>query len=193
MNTKIKLQKVGTIITVLLFGLICAIGGYELRSSTDSASSPLPVSKGGTGANSAQGAQTNLGMKTSVSESSTDTEFPSSKAVYNYANPESWITASGVHFDIRYRKYMGFLFVEITSASLKASLGTNDQNENITLPEGYRPSHNNSCGTVLSMQGALYGRTWINVAGVTKMNSGVSSTIASGSWLLGPSFWCALQ
>jgi hypothetical protein len=31
--------------------VICGIGGYELRSSTDSASSPLPVSKGGTGGN----------------------------------------------------------------------------------------------------------------------------------------------
>ncbi|MDR2748375.1 MAG: hypothetical protein LBB10_00525 [Bifidobacteriaceae bacterium] len=51
MNTKIKPQKVGTIITVLLFGLICAIGGYEIHSSTDGASSPLPVSKGGTGGN----------------------------------------------------------------------------------------------------------------------------------------------
>jgi hypothetical protein len=48
---QIKPQKVGTIITVLLFGAICAIGGYELRSSTDGASSALPVSKGGTGGN----------------------------------------------------------------------------------------------------------------------------------------------
>jgi hypothetical protein len=48
---QIKPQKVGAILTVLLFGAICAIGGYELRSSTDGASSPLPVSKGGTGGN----------------------------------------------------------------------------------------------------------------------------------------------
>ncbi|MDR2748523.1 MAG: hypothetical protein LBB10_01300 [Bifidobacteriaceae bacterium] len=51
MNTKIKPQKIGTIITVLLFGAICAIGGYEIRSSTDSNSSVLPVAKGGTGNN----------------------------------------------------------------------------------------------------------------------------------------------
>jgi hypothetical protein len=48
---QIKPQKIGAAITVMLFGLICAIGGYELRSSTDGASSPLPVSKGGTGGN----------------------------------------------------------------------------------------------------------------------------------------------
>jgi hypothetical protein len=48
---QIKPKKIGTIITVLLFGAICTIGGYGLRSSTDGASSPLPVSKGGTGGN----------------------------------------------------------------------------------------------------------------------------------------------
>ncbi|MDR2748986.1 MAG: hypothetical protein LBB10_03765 [Bifidobacteriaceae bacterium] len=57
---QIKPQKIGAAITVMLFGLICAIGGYELRSSTDGASSPLPVSKGGTGANTPAGARDNL-------------------------------------------------------------------------------------------------------------------------------------
>ncbi|MDR2748373.1 MAG: hypothetical protein LBB10_00515 [Bifidobacteriaceae bacterium] len=68
MNTKIKLQKIGTIITVLLFGAICAIGGYEIRSSTDSNSSVLPVAKGGTGGNSPESARTALdAQKTLVS------------------------------------------------------------------------------------------------------------------------------
>ncbi|MDR2748360.1 MAG: hypothetical protein LBB10_00450 [Bifidobacteriaceae bacterium] len=49
---KKKINKIGAALTVLTFGLICGISGYELHSSTDSVSSPLPVSKGGTGGNS---------------------------------------------------------------------------------------------------------------------------------------------
>ncbi|MDR2748313.1 MAG: hypothetical protein LBB10_00205 [Bifidobacteriaceae bacterium] len=48
---QIKPQKIGAVITVLLFGLICAIGGYELNSATGGSSSVLPIAKGGTGNN----------------------------------------------------------------------------------------------------------------------------------------------
>jgi hypothetical protein len=48
---KKKINKIGAALTILTFGLICGIGGYELRSSTDSASSVLPITKGGTGNN----------------------------------------------------------------------------------------------------------------------------------------------
>ncbi|MDR2748611.1 MAG: hypothetical protein LBB10_01775, partial [Bifidobacteriaceae bacterium] len=49
---KNRINKIGAALTILTFGIICGIGGYELRSFTDSASSPLPISKGGTGTNS---------------------------------------------------------------------------------------------------------------------------------------------
>jgi hypothetical protein len=48
---KKKINKIGAALTVLTFGLICGISGYELQSSTDSASSVLPITKGGTGNN----------------------------------------------------------------------------------------------------------------------------------------------
>jgi hypothetical protein len=60
---KKKINKIGTVTTVLLFGAICAIGGYELRSSTNSSNSVLPIAKGGTNANTASEARANLGAQ----------------------------------------------------------------------------------------------------------------------------------
>jgi hypothetical protein len=57
---KNRIKKIGTALTILTFGLICGIGGYELRSSTDSASSVLPISKGGTGGKTANDAASNI-------------------------------------------------------------------------------------------------------------------------------------
>ncbi|MDR2748880.1 MAG: hypothetical protein LBB10_03210 [Bifidobacteriaceae bacterium] len=59
---KKKINKIGAALTVLTFGLICGISGYELKSSTDSATSPLPIAKGGTSANTAETARDNLSL-----------------------------------------------------------------------------------------------------------------------------------
>jgi hypothetical protein len=58
---QIKPQKVGAALTILTLCAICGIGGYELRSSTDSNSSVLPVGKGGTGANTFAAGQALIG------------------------------------------------------------------------------------------------------------------------------------
>jgi hypothetical protein len=78
---QVKPQKIGAVITVLLFGLICAIGGYEINSATSGASSVLPIAKGGTGANNAVTARTNLGI---YSNTETDT------AINNFAGWKNW-------------------------------------------------------------------------------------------------------
>jgi hypothetical protein len=189
---KNRINKIGATLTILTFGLICGIGGYELRSSTDSATSPLPIAKGGTSAKSAADARTNLGMTTSVSESSTDNEFPSSRAVFSYGSPEAWKTVSGKYLNIKYKKYMRLLFVEVTSTTLKANLASGDQNNDITLPEEYR-SNNYSCGGLISMGGgALYARIWVTGNGIVRVSSNQSSTI-SASWVLPTLFICSLS
>jgi hypothetical protein len=115
--------------------VICGIGGYELRSSTDSATSPLPIAKGGTGAKSAADARTNLGMTTSVSGSSTNNEFPSSKATYDFANKfEVWSNDYAVA--VKYTN-LGLVFVRFFPKS-NITNGTKLGN----LPENYRPRDN---------------------------------------------------
>jgi hypothetical protein len=188
---KNRINKIGAALTILTFGVICTIGGYELRSSTDSATSPLPISKGGTSAKSAADARTNLGMTTSVSESSTDNEFPSSRAVFNYGSPESWKGATGKYLNIKYKKYMRFLFFEVTSTALKANLAATDQYNEISLPEGYRPLY--SCGGLISMGGgAPYARVWVQSGGNVMLSSNQSNTI-SASWVLPTGFICSLS
>ncbi|MDR2748827.1 MAG: hypothetical protein LBB10_02920 [Bifidobacteriaceae bacterium] len=69
---KNRINKIGAALTILTFGLICAIGGYEMNSSTDANSSVLPITKGGTGANSAESARDSLSVH---SKSYIDTKY----------------------------------------------------------------------------------------------------------------------
>ncbi|MDR2748876.1 MAG: hypothetical protein LBB10_03190 [Bifidobacteriaceae bacterium] len=140
MNTKIKPQKIGTIITVLLFGAICAIGGYELRSSTDSNSSVLPIAKGGTSANTAETARDNLSL---YSKSEIDTKF---------ANTGQKVTVSitlnnGAYFNfgsseakfIGYKQTNGDIlgYVEI-DAYVTIATGNFEAVTIASLPSGYK-------------------------------------------------------
>jgi hypothetical protein len=59
---KFKLKKIGTVLTVLVFGVVSFTAGVDLTNKANSATSAsvLPINKGGTGANNASGAATNI-------------------------------------------------------------------------------------------------------------------------------------
>jgi hypothetical protein len=58
----INFRKIGTVLAVMIFGFISFTAGVDLTNKANSATSAsvLPVNKGGTGANNAKGARTNL-------------------------------------------------------------------------------------------------------------------------------------
>ncbi|MDR2799073.1 MAG: hypothetical protein LBB07_00395 [Bifidobacteriaceae bacterium] len=62
---RIRLNSIGTVATVIVLCCISFTAGVDLTQNANSAgsSSALPVSKGGTGANNASGALTNLGAQ----------------------------------------------------------------------------------------------------------------------------------
>jgi uncharacterized protein (TIGR02145 family) len=80
----LKLKKLGILGIITLFGISTFISNYSISSYAASSSSILPIAKGGTNANNAESAQINLGRVDTISSNSTDNEFPSSKAVYDY-------------------------------------------------------------------------------------------------------------
>ncbi|MDR3116850.1 MAG: hypothetical protein LBT91_03365 [Bifidobacteriaceae bacterium] len=83
--TKKKIfRKMGILSGVFLFGTTCILNG--LVSANASSQSVLGIAKGGTNANTVKSAQKNLGLIDIVSSDSTDSNFPSSKAVYNFIN-----------------------------------------------------------------------------------------------------------
>jgi hypothetical protein len=80
----INFRKTGVLSAIFLFGMTLFLNNSFPASA--SAQSVLSIAKGGTNANSAQSAQINLGRTDTISSSSTDNQFPSSKAVYDYIN-----------------------------------------------------------------------------------------------------------
>ncbi|MDR3152409.1 MAG: glycoside hydrolase [Bifidobacteriaceae bacterium] len=78
-------KKIGVLGIILIFGSICFVNTPAI-SNASASQSVLNIAKGGTNANSAESAQINLGRTDSISSNSTDNQFPSSKAVYDYIN-----------------------------------------------------------------------------------------------------------
>ncbi|MDR3116552.1 MAG: hypothetical protein LBT91_01765 [Bifidobacteriaceae bacterium] len=83
----LKLKKLGILAIIFLFGICTFISGRISVAKADGSISTLPISRGGTGANSASGALDNLGKVNSVDSNSTDEQFPSAKGVYNWGSP----------------------------------------------------------------------------------------------------------
>ncbi|MDR3152012.1 MAG: hypothetical protein LBT85_00910 [Bifidobacteriaceae bacterium] len=79
-----KFRKIGILGITLIFGSICFINTPAVSNA--SAQSVLGIAKGGTNANTVIGAQQNLGITNTVDAKSTNNQFPSSKAVYDYIN-----------------------------------------------------------------------------------------------------------
>ncbi|MDR3128273.1 MAG: hypothetical protein LBT99_02980, partial [Bifidobacteriaceae bacterium] len=83
---KFSFKKLGAIFCLFLFGVVTFVSGNLAQVNAASSSTVLPVAKGGTGANSASQALTNLGKINSIDTNSTDNQFPSAKSVYTYVN-----------------------------------------------------------------------------------------------------------
>ncbi|MDR3116392.1 MAG: hypothetical protein LBT91_00925 [Bifidobacteriaceae bacterium] len=84
---KLGIRKLGVWGIIFLFGTVAFISGFSINSYAASSSTVLPISRGGTNANTVEDAQTNLGKVNTINSKSTDNQFPSSKAVYNSILP----------------------------------------------------------------------------------------------------------
>ncbi|MDR3128259.1 MAG: hypothetical protein LBT99_02910 [Bifidobacteriaceae bacterium] len=77
-----NIKKFGVLINIFLLVILGFISGCFTQANASSSSTTLPLTKGGTGANSASQALTNLGKVNSLDTSNTDNQFPSAKSVY---------------------------------------------------------------------------------------------------------------
>jgi hypothetical protein len=114
----LKIKTVGYALAILTFGVICFTAGVNtnMLTNADSPANGLPVSHGGTGATEPTQARTNLGINqtATISDQSTDSQYPTAKSVYNFANdvynfglgaPIETGTITTTYFDIWYEKY----------------------------------------------------------------------------------------
>ncbi|MDR2799378.1 MAG: hypothetical protein LBB07_02010 [Bifidobacteriaceae bacterium] len=121
-----NIRKIGIAFSIFLLSAISINAGIVIGKSAFSASSSsvLPISKGGTGGSTPASARTGLGINatTTISSSSTDSEYPSAKAVFTFgtAGLSESGTISSDYFDIYYEKYSNKLVImQIKSNSLK--------------------------------------------------------------------------
>ncbi|MDR3127899.1 MAG: hypothetical protein LBT99_01035 [Bifidobacteriaceae bacterium] len=101
-----EIRKIGIIFCLFLFGVVTFISDNLAQVNAASSSTVLPMAKGGTGANSASQALINLGKVNSINANSTDNQFPSAKATYNYGQTITSGTLTTSYFDIYYEKNM---------------------------------------------------------------------------------------
>ncbi|MDR3152310.1 MAG: hypothetical protein LBT85_02460 [Bifidobacteriaceae bacterium] len=80
---KIEIKKIGVLGTIFLF-CITSFLNSSLSANASASQSVLSIAKGGTNANNITSAQKNLGLTDSIGYDSTDNQFPSSKAVYDF-------------------------------------------------------------------------------------------------------------
>jgi hypothetical protein len=80
-----KFKKIGALSIILILGSICFISNPSVSNASIS-QSVLSIDKGGTNANTLESAQENLGKTNVIDLNTSDNQFPSSKAVYDYIN-----------------------------------------------------------------------------------------------------------
>ncbi|MDR3116614.1 MAG: hypothetical protein LBT91_02095 [Bifidobacteriaceae bacterium] len=79
----VNIKKVGVLGIIFILCTTCFVSGYNINSYAASSSTVLPISRGGTNANTAAQAITNLGKVDVINSSSTNDQFPSAKAAYS--------------------------------------------------------------------------------------------------------------
>ncbi|MDR2748800.1 MAG: hypothetical protein LBB10_02780 [Bifidobacteriaceae bacterium] len=131
-------KKLGALLSIVA---LCTIGILFLASANSEANSTdgvLPIEKGGTGGNSPYSALTNLGMIQLISSSSTDEQFPSAKAVYDFNQGTS--TFSNDYLTVVRDSVTGILDFKVKAVNFTGTasydLGT--------LPESFRINTINS-------------------------------------------------
>jgi hypothetical protein len=80
-----KSKKIGFSGIIFLFSINLFLGG-AIFAKASSSQSPLPISFGGTGAKTQTQALTNLGINNIINENSTNSTFPSAKAIRDFMN-----------------------------------------------------------------------------------------------------------
>ncbi|MDR3151856.1 MAG: glycoside hydrolase [Bifidobacteriaceae bacterium] len=78
-----KSKKIGLLGFIFFFTIISFLNGL-ISGNASVSQTVLGLAKGGTNANSVESAQINLGRSDTIDSYSTDNQFPSSKAVYEY-------------------------------------------------------------------------------------------------------------
>ncbi|MDR3116228.1 MAG: hypothetical protein LBT91_00060, partial [Bifidobacteriaceae bacterium] len=79
----INFRKTGILSTIFLFNVVLFLNG-SVWASASAPQTIMPISRGGSGANTAERARENLGITDIIDLNSNNKQFPSSKAVYNY-------------------------------------------------------------------------------------------------------------
>jgi hypothetical protein len=145
----INFRKIGTVLAIAVFGFISFTAGVDLTQNANStvSSSALPISKGGTGSNNAAGARANLGMTTTISSTSTDNEFPSSKTVYNNTGKKYTLrvylndTSSGQNYYEFTRIGNAVQLTFGSGITLPSTMEIKYNTKFFDVPEGYRPAN----------------------------------------------------
>jgi hypothetical protein len=154
---KFTFKKLGAILCLFLFGVVAFTSGNLTQVNAASSSTVLPVTKGGTGANSASQALINLGKVNSINANSTDDQFPSAKSVYDstdkvystvfpvntedFNNPLANNPGNGSYAYLLRAGHIVSLSVNITSK--KALTSSNElylKKTTQTMPSGYKIS-----------------------------------------------------
>jgi hypothetical protein len=82
---KFNIRKLSVLGIIFLFAITLFLNG-SISANAGSSQNVLGISRGGTNANTVVGAQKNLGISEVVDANSLDSQFPTSKAVYDYIN-----------------------------------------------------------------------------------------------------------
>ncbi|MDR2748687.1 MAG: hypothetical protein LBB10_02175 [Bifidobacteriaceae bacterium] len=165
---QIKPQKIGAVITVLLFGLICAIGGYELNSATSGASSVLPIAKGGTGSNNAANARTNLEVS-STTEMNTAINYPTG---WKANSPYIWKSQTYT----LYSKILAYTYRNSYNASYNFSLYLLNGNTENVSGTVYLAIFKNISETIPYITGARWCPTLFSTTNTTKIEFAIVNT-----------------
>ncbi|MDR3152300.1 MAG: IPT/TIG domain-containing protein [Bifidobacteriaceae bacterium] len=81
----LNLKKIGLTLFIWVFCATLFLGGSNFAQGSASGTA-LPISFGGTGANTQAGALINLGINNTLDKNSVNSTFPSAKTVYDYMN-----------------------------------------------------------------------------------------------------------
>jgi hypothetical protein len=134
-NFSMDIKKYGAIISAFLLAILGFINGRFTQVNAATTTTVLPVAKDGTGANSQSQALINLGKVNSIDANSTDNQFPSAKAAYNYGQAIAAGTITGEYFDIHWEKFANkTALLTIPTSVLKKDLTNTSLIEFMVLP-----------------------------------------------------------